>query len=68
MVNPGSQRQKEYLERLKEKNREEYLEKERKRKIKKLMLLKATDKQHYNTIQNDRERKKLRRAIRRQQA
>ena len=34
MVNPGSQRQKEYLERLKEKNREEYLEKERKKRSK----------------------------------
>ena len=32
MVKSGSQRQKEYLKRLKEKNREEYLEKERKRK------------------------------------
>ena len=68
MVKSGSQRQKEYLKRLKEKNREEYLEKERKRKIKKLMQLKATDKQHYNTIQKDRERKKLRRAIRRKLA
>ena len=32
MVKPGSQRQNEYLKRLKEKNREEYLEKEKKRK------------------------------------
>ena len=31
-MKPGSQRQKEYLKRLKEKNREGYLEKERKRK------------------------------------
>ena len=68
MVKPGSQRQKEHLKRLKEKNREEYLEKERKRKKEKLMLLKATDKQHYNEkIRKDRERKKLQRAIRRQQ-
>ena len=48
MVKPGSQRQKEYLKRLKEKNRVEYLEKERKRKKEKLVLLKATNKQHYN--------------------
>ena len=47
MVKPGSQKQKEYLKRLKEKNREEYLEKERKRKNEKLMLLKTTDKQQY---------------------
>ena len=48
MVKPGSQRQKEYLKRLKEKNRGEQLKKERKRKKEKLMLLKAADKQHYN--------------------
>ena len=30
MVKPGSQRQKEYLQRLKDKNRDEYLEKEKK--------------------------------------
>ena len=41
MVKSGSQRQKEYLKRLKEKNREVYLEKERKRKKEKLMLLKT---------------------------
>ena len=46
MVKPGSQRQKEYLKRLKEKKREEYMEKGKERT--KLMLLKATDKQHYN--------------------
>ena len=67
MVKPGSQRQKQYLKRLKEKNREEYLEKERKRKKEKLMLLKATDKQHYNEeIREDREREKLQRVIRKQ--
>ena len=67
MVKPGSQRQKKYLKRLKEKNREEYLEKERKRKKEKLMLLKATDKQLYKErLQKDPERKKLQRAIRRQ--
>ena len=68
MVKPGSQRQKEYLKRLKEKKTGEYLEKERKRKKEKLMLLKATDKQHYNEkIRKDRDRKKLQRAIGRQQ-
>ena len=41
MLKPGSQRQKENLKRLQEKNREEYLETERKRKKEKLMLLKA---------------------------
>ena len=67
MVKSGSQRQKEYLKRLKEKNREEYLEKERKRKKEKL-LLKTTDKQQYkDKLQNDRGRKNLQRAIRRQQ-
>ena len=35
MVKPGYQRQKKYLKRLKEKNREECFEKERKRKEKK---------------------------------
>ena len=48
MVKPGSQRQKEYLKRLKEKKTGEYLEKERKRMKEKLMLLKATHKLHYN--------------------
>ena len=58
MVKSGSQRQKEYLKRLKEKNREEYLEKERKRKKEKLMLLKTTDKQQYkDKLQKDREEK-----------
>ena len=58
MVKPGSQRQKEYLKRLKEKKREEYMEKGKERT--KLMLLKATDKQHYNAkLRKDRERKKL---------
>ena len=32
MVKPGAQRQNEYLKGLKEKNKEEYLEKERKRR------------------------------------
>ena len=68
MVKPGYQRQKKYLKRLMEKNREEYLEKERKRKKEKLMLLKATNQQHHNEkLRKDRERKKLQRAIRRQQ-
>ena len=68
MVKPGSQRQKEYLKRLKEKKTGEYLEKERKRMKEKLMLLKATDKQHYNEkIRKDRDRKKLQRMIGRQQ-
>ena len=67
-MKPESQRQKEYLKRLKEKKTGEYLEKERKRKKEKLMLLKATDKQHYNEkIQKGRDRKKLQRAIGRQQ-
>ena len=48
MVKPGSQRQKEYLKRLKEKKTGEYLEKERKRMKEKLMLLKTTHKLHYN--------------------
>ena len=56
-MKPGSQRQKEYLKRLKEKNREGYLEKERKRKKEKLMLLKATDKQQHNEkIRKDQEK------------
>ena len=41
MVKPSSQRQKEYLKRLKEKKSEEYLEKERKRMKEKLILLKS---------------------------
>ena len=57
MVNPGSQRQKEYRKRLKEKNREEYLEKERKRKIKKLMQLKGTDKALQHNSKRPREKK-----------
>ena len=58
MVKPGSQRQKEYLKRLKEKKTGEYLEKERKRMKEKLILLKATDKQHYNEkIRKDRDKK-----------
>ena len=48
MVKPGSQRQKEYLKRLKEKKTGEYLQKERKRMKKKLILLKVTDKHNYN--------------------
>ena len=68
MVKPGSQRQKEYLKRLKEKKTGEYLEKERKRMKEKLILLKATDKQHYNEkIRKDRDRKKLQRVTGRQQ-
>ena len=68
MVKPVSQQQKEYLKRLKGKKTGEYLEKERKRKKEKLMLVKATDKQHYNKkIQKGRDRKKLQRAIGRQQ-
>ena len=58
MVKPGSQRQKEYLKRLKEKKTGEYLEKERKRMKEKLILLKATDKHNYNEkIQKDRDKK-----------
>ena len=58
MVKPGSQRQKEYLKRLKEKKTGEYLEKERKRMKEKVILLKATDKQNYNDkIQKDRDKK-----------
>ena len=57
-MNPGSQRQKEYLKRLKEKKTGEYLEKERKRMKEKLILLKATDKYNYNEkIQKDRDKK-----------
>ena len=68
MVKPGYQRQKEYLKRLKEKKTGEYLESETKRMKEKLMLLKATDKQHYNEkIRKDRDRKKLQTAIGRQQ-
>ena len=48
MVKAGSERQKEYLKRLKEKNTLEYLDKERKRIKEKLILFKATDKQHYS--------------------
>ena len=58
MVKPGSQRQKEYLKRLKEKKTGEYLEKERKRMKEKLILLKATDKHNYNEkTQKDRDKK-----------
>ena len=58
MVKPGSQRQKEYLKRLKEKKTGEYLEKERKRMKEKVILLKATDKHNYNEkIQKDRDKK-----------
>ena len=58
MVKPGSQRQKEYLKRLKEKKTGEYLEKERKRMKEKLILLKVTDKCNYNEkIQKDRDKK-----------
>ena len=68
MVKPGSQRQREYLERLKEKNREEYLKKERTRKKEKLLLMKATNKGKFDEkLRKDRERKKLQRSIRRQQ-
>ena len=41
MVKPGSQRQKEYLQRLKDKNRDEYLKKERKRKNKKAHVVES---------------------------
>ena len=57
MVNPGSQRQKEYLKRLKEKKTGEYLEKGRKRMKEKVILLKATDEHNYNEkIQKDRDK------------
>ena len=68
MMKPGSQRQKEYLKKLKEKKNRRKFEKETKRIKEKLMLLKATDKQHYNEkIQKDQDRKKLQRVIGRQQ-
>lgn len=68
MVKPGFQRQKEYIQRLKENNKEEYLEKERNRKKEKLIVLKATNKQQYNEkLRKDRERKKLQRAMIREQ-
>ena len=58
MVKPGSQRQKEYLKRLKEKKTGKYLEKKRKRMKEKLILLKDTDKHDYNEkIQKDRDKK-----------
>ena len=60
MVKPGAQRQKEYLRRLKEKNNDGYLEKERNRKNGKLALLKCQNPQEYKAkLQKDRDRKKL---------
>ena len=64
MVKPDSQRLKEYLKRLKEKKIRRIFG-ERKEK---LILLKTTDKQHYNEkIRKDQDRKNLQRAIGRQQ-
>lgn len=63
MGKPGSQRQKEYLRRLKEKNNEDYLEKERKRKREKLAHLKHQNPVKYQAkLKKDRERKRLARA------
>ena len=68
MVKPGSQKQGIPKKIEGEKKTGEYLEKETKRMKEKLMLLKATVKQHYNEkIRKDRDRKKLQRAIGRQQ-
>ena len=69
MVKPGSQRQKEYLKRLKEKNREEYLEKKEEKKEGKADVVESHREaalQQENT-KRPLERKKLQRAIRRQQ-
>ena len=58
MGKTSAQRQKEYRERLKAKNQQGYLEKERKRKNKKLTLLKAADSQaeYMGFLKRDREK------------
>ena len=59
MVKPGSQRQKEYLKKI-EGEKQRRIFGERKEKKEKLMLLKATNKQHYNEkLRKEQERKKL---------
>ena len=66
MVKPGSQRQKEYLQRLKDKNRDEYLEKEKKEQKSSCGWKPQTS--SITTKYKNTKRKKLQRAIRRQQA
>ena len=59
MGKPAVQRQKEYLARLKAKNNDDYLKKERKRKRSMLQKLKNEQDNYKMFLQKDRLRKKL---------
>ena len=65
MGKPISQRQKEYLCRLKENNNEEYLKKEKERK--KVRTFEENTKEYESKLQKGRERKKMARALKRKQ-
>ena len=57
MGKPGSQRQKEYLRRLKENNNEKYLKKEKEQKKDKLELVKINTEEYESKLQKDRKKK-----------
>ena len=59
MGKPDAQRQKEYLARLKAKNNDDYLKKERERKRSRLQKLKNEQHNYKMFLQKDRLRKKL---------
>ena len=59
MGKPDAQRQKEYLARLKAKNNDDYLKKERERKRSRLQKLKNEQDNYKIFLQKDRLRKKL---------
>ena len=59
MEKPAAQRQKEYLARLKAKNNDDYLKKERETKRSRLQKLKNEQDNYKMFLQKDRQRKKL---------
>jgi len=58
MGKPGKERQKKYLEKLKLKNKESYLQKERERKRKQRAEMKSNKKKYQEHLEKDRIRKR----------
>jgi len=58
MGKPGKERQKKYLEKLKLKNKESYLQKERERKRKQRAEMKSNKKKYQEHLEKDRMRKR----------
>ena len=58
MGKPGKERQKKYLEKLKLKNKESYLQKERERKRKQRAEIKSNKKKYQEHLEKDRMRKR----------